>query len=85
MHLVIDHVAELDHVDDTDSGILVEPVTCTAVPEMSPSESRQPCLVSVFAELVDARTVENRGAELDTENLSGPSENSLVDLAEVHS
>ena len=85
MHLVIDHVAELDHVDDTDCRILVKPVTCTSIPEMSPAELRETCLVSILAEFVKACTVENRSAELHAELLACPSENCLVNLSEVHS
>ena len=85
MHLVIDHVSQLDHVDHTDSRRLVEPLTCSAVPEMRLAVSWEAGLVGVVADLLDGGTIEDRRAELQAKPCSGPSENSLVDLSEVHS
>ncbi len=48
------------------------------------TESRHAGLVGVVAYLLDARTVEDRGAELQAEPVARPSENGLVNLSEVH-
>ena len=84
MHLVVNHVTELDHIDNTHSCRLVEPVTCTTVTEISLTISWKACLICVLTDVAEACTVEDRSAELHTELLTSPSENSLVDLTEVH-
>ncbi len=84
MHLVVDHMAEFDHVDDADGRRLVEPVSCSSVPDVGLSESWKIGLVGVLVDLVELCSVENRGRELQSEVLSGPAEDGLVDLSQVH-
>ena len=84
MHLVVNHVTQFDHIDDTDCSILVEPVSCTTVSKMSSSEPRKACLICIITDRVNAGTVENRCTELDAQFGTCPSENGLVNLTEVH-
>ena len=67
VHLVIDHVAQLDHVDHADSGGLVEPVTGAAVAQAGLAISGHAGLVGVVADILDAGAVEDRSAELESE------------------
>ena len=85
MHLVVDHVAELDHVDDTHGCRLVEPVSCSTIPEVGLAIHRHACLLGIFTDVLDGCTVEDRSAELNSEFLSCPTEHGLVNLTEVHS
>ena len=85
MHLVVNHMAELDHIDDTHGCRLVEVISGTSVPELGLSVTWQTRLVGKLVDFLNACTVKDRGAELDSELLSGPSENCFVNLAEVHS
>ena len=78
-------MAELDHIDHAHGCRLVEPVSGAAVAEHCLTELRYARIVGVSAYFIDACTVENRGAELQAEFCARPSENGLVDLAEVHS
>ena len=84
MHLVVNHVSELDHIDHAHGSRLVEVVSRAAVAESGFTELRNTCLLGVVANLIDACTVEDRSAELHAELFSGPTENGLVNLAEVH-
>ena len=59
-----------------------QPATVT---EICLTVSWKSCLVGVLTDVVKCSTVEDRSAELHTELLTSPSENSLVDLTEVHS
>ena len=84
MHLVINHMTELDHIDDSDCRRLVEPVTCTSIPQICLTISWKTCLVCIFADVIKGGTVEDRRAEFESELCSGPTENCLVNLTEVH-
>ena len=85
MHLVVNHMAEFDHIDHTYGCRLVKVVAGDSVTEFGLAVFWNACLVSVLADVLDAGTVENRGAELQAELCAGPAEYGLVDLAEVHS
>ena len=85
MHLVINHMTEFDHIDDTDSSELVEPVSCSTISEVSAAISRKSGLICVSTDFIKACTVENRCTELDSKSLACPSEDGLVNLTEVHS
>ena len=84
MHLVFHHVAELKHVDDADCRGLVETVAGAAVVEIGLAITGKSCLVGPFVEVIETRTVENRGGELLAEFTASPSENGLEYLSEVH-
>ena len=84
MHLVVHHVAQLDHVDHADRGGLVEALARLSVVEVGHAEARHVGLLGVAADLVEAGPVENRRGELHAQLLAGPSEDRLVNLAEVH-
>ena len=84
MHLVVNHVAELDHIDHTHCRRLVEPVTCTTVTEICLTVSWKSCLVSILTDVIESSTVEDRSTELHAKLLTCPTENCLVDLTEVH-
>ncbi len=84
VHLVLDHVTELKHVDHTNGCGLVETVTCTTVVEVSLTVAGKTGLVSPFVQVVERGTVENRSGELLAELTTGPTENSLENLTEVH-
>ena len=84
MHLIVNHMAELDHIDHTHGRRLVEIISGAAVTESGLTELRNTCLLGIVANLIDACTVEDRGTEFHTQFLTGPSEYCLVDLAEVH-
>ena len=78
-------MAELDHVDDAYGSGLVEPVAGAAVAQIGLAVSGDARLVSIVADLLEAGTVEDRGAELEAELVARPSEDCLIYLTEVHS
>src|SRR5689334_17030777 len=84
MHLVVDHVTELQHVDNSNCCGLVEFFTSTTVVEICASELRQAGLGYPLVDLLISSTVENWRCEFHTELQSCPSENGFIDLAQVH-
>src|SRR5512133_3676501 len=84
MHLIINHVAELQHVYNTNGCRLVEPFACATVMQICFSILRNACLVSIFCDLLYSRTVKDRGGKPYTEFLTCPCQNSLIDLTQVH-
>ena len=84
MHLIVDHVTELDHVDHPYGSLLVEALSGTSVIEVSMSESRYPCLIGIFGNLLEGSSVEDRGSKLLAEFLSCPSEYGFVYLTDIH-
>ena len=84
VHLVFDHVAEFEHVDDAYGSGLVEAFAGTAVVEICLSVAGYACLIGPVVEVVERGAVENRGGEFLAEFASGPSEYGLENLSEVH-
>ncbi len=84
VHLVINHVAELEHVDHTYRSELVETVARFTVVEVSLTKARQLRLLDIFLDLRLAGTVEDRRTELHAQLLARPTKDGLEDLAQVH-
>jgi len=84
VHLVLDHVAELKHIDDAYGGRLVKAVACAAVVEVGLAETWQTGLVGPFVKVVERSAVEDRCREFLAQLAAGPSEYGLEDLSEVH-
>ena len=84
VHLVLDHVTELKHVDDAYGGGLVEAFAGAAVVEVGLAVAGQTGLVGPCVEVIEGSAVEDRGGELLAEFTAGPSEDGLEDLSEVH-
>ena len=84
MHLVVDHVAELKHIDYANCCRLVEFLTCATVVEVRPTDIRHSGLTCQLSYLLQRGTVEYWRRELEAKDFACPSEDCLVDLAEVH-
>ena len=85
MHLVVDHVVQLEHVDVADGGGLVEAFASFAVIEVGATVFGKACFAHVTVNLLECGTVENRGLETFVEFFACPAQHSLVNLAKVHS
>ena len=84
MHLVVHHVVQFEIIDVTDRGLLMERLAGFTVVQLGTTVFGQPGLTHVFVDLVDGGTVEDRGGELDTQFLAGPTKNRLINLSQVH-
>ncbi len=84
MHLVLHHVAEFQHVNNTHRCRLVKPLAGTAVIQVSLTITGKAGFVCPFIEVIKRGTVENRGCELLAKLTPRPSEHGLENLAEVH-
>ena len=84
VHLVIDHVAQFEHVDHAHCRRLVETFARTAVEEVGAAAARYACLCGVLVDLFERCPVENRRGELQSQFTAGPTEHGFVNLAEVH-
>ena len=84
MHLVFYHVAELQEVGHTDGSRLVELLAGLTIIYIGRAEAGQTCLVGPLGEVVELGTVEDRSGKLDTELLTGSTEDGFEDLTEVH-
>ena len=84
MHLIVYHVVQLDHVDDTNCSLLVEALTGFAIVEIRVAEFRQTGFFDQITDFLYGRTVEDWRGKLHTQLLAGPAQNGFIDLAEVH-
>ena len=84
VHLVLDHVAQLQHVDHAHSGRLVETVARAAVVQVCLAVAGQPCLVGPFVQVVQTGSVEDRSSKFLAKFAAGPSEHGLEYLTQVH-
>ena len=84
MHLVLDHVAKLEHVGYTNSSQLVELLAGGAVIELRGAVTGQTCLVGPLTEIIQCGTVENGSGELHAQLLAGSTQHGLEDLTDVH-
>ena len=84
MHLVLNHVAELEHIGHTDRCLLVELLTSSTIIQLRGAVAGQACLVRPFAEVVELSTIKDRRGELHTEFAACCTENGLEHLTDVH-
>ena len=85
VHLVIDHVTELEEVGHPNGRGLVEALTGTPVVEVGLTVARQASLVRPGVHIIERSTVEDRCGELAVQTTTRPSQDGLEDLTEVHS
>ena len=85
VHLVLNHVTQLEEVGNTHCGWLVEALASLAVVEIGRAEARQSGLVSPFCQVVELRTIEDRSGKLHAHLLSCCAKDSFENLSEVHS
>ena len=64
VHLVVDHVAQFEHVGHADGGRLVETLARLAVVEVGAAAARDTCLGGILVDLVERSAVEDRRGEL---------------------
>ena len=84
VHLVFDHVAELEHVGHTHRCLLVEAFARRTIVELRGAVAGKTGLVCPFAEIFEVGTVEDGGGELDAELLTGVTEDGFEHLTDVH-
>ncbi len=84
MHLVVDHMAQLQHVDHAHGSRLVELLARLAVVQVGATATRNAGLRRIFVDLVERGPVEDRRGELQPQLTAGPAEHGLVNLPEVH-
>ena len=85
MHLIIDHVTELEEVGDPNRSRLVKLLTRTTIEEVGLTVAGKPCLVGPFVHIVEGSPVKDRSGELTVQTSTSPCKDSLKDLTEVHS
>ena len=84
MHLVLNHVAELEHVGHTDRCLLVELLTGGTIIQLGGTIAGQACLVRPLAEVIQLGAIKDRRSELHTELTACRTENGLKHLTDVH-
>ena len=84
MHLVFNHVAELEHVNHAYGSGLVKALAGTAVIQVGLAVAGQSSLVGPFVEVVESGAVKDGSGEFLAELAAGPTENGLENLTEVH-
>src|SRR3954469_2634008 len=82
--LVVDQMRKLEHVDVTHRHLLLEGLAGHAVEERRLAGRRQLGFLEQILDVDLAGAVEHRRRELEAENLAGPPEVGLQDLADVH-
>ena len=84
MHLILNHVTELQEVGDTYGSRLVETFTGLTVIQVSRAEARQSSLVSPLCEVIQLGTIEDGRRELHAKTLTSSTQDGLENLSEVH-
>src|SRR5437762_5675594 len=84
MHLIINHVMQLDHVDHTDRGFLMEAFTGFSVIQISVTVSWNAGLLAIISNFINRSSVKNWCRESYSQFFSSPTENSFIDLSKVH-
>ena len=84
MHLVVNHVAQFQHVDYADCRRLVETLTGSTVIQVGATATRYTSFSSVFIDLFEACTIEDRGSKLQSQFTTCPTQYGFVDLSQVH-
>src|SRR5437763_6761694 len=84
VNLVVDQMRKLEHVDVTHPHLLLEDLAGHTVEQRRLAGRRQLGLLEQVLDVGLAGAVEHRRRELEAENLAGPPEVGLQDLADVH-
>jgi len=84
MHLILNHVTELQEVGDTNGSLLVERLTRLTIINSRRAEVRQTGLLCPLTQVFKLSTVEDWSSELHTEFLTCSTKNSLEDLSQIH-
>ena len=84
MHLIFNHVTELEEVGDTYGCRLVEHLTGLTIIQMCRAEAGQTCLIGPLCKVIQFGTIKDRCSELHTKALTGCTEDCLEYLTEVH-
>ena len=84
MHLIVDHVAEFQHVDDTHCCRLVETFTSTTIVQVGTAVTRKACLVGQLVDFLKRCTVEDWSSKVDTQLQASPTKHSFENLTQVH-
>lgn len=84
MHLVFNHVTELQHVSHTYRSLLLECFTGTTIIQRCLAVARQAGLIGPFVQIVQRCTVKDRSGKLHAQVFSGTPENGLEYLTDVH-
>ena len=84
MHLVFNHVAQLQHVSDTHGSHLVEWFASTTIVQLCLAITWQTSLRGPLVQVIQGSTVEDRSSELLAQLLACPTEHGFEDLTQVH-
>ena len=84
MHLVFNHVPQLQHISYTYSCRLVKLLTCTTVTKIRFTVTRQSCLVCPFVQILHCSTIEDRSSKFNAQCFSGTSKYSFKNLTDIH-
>ncbi len=84
MDLVVDQMVQLEHVDETNRGLLLERFTRPAIEQPCLAIAGQPRVDQTLVDLIFIRSVEDRRHGTEAKLCSRPAEVSLQDLTHVH-
>ena len=84
MHLIVNHVAQLQEVSHTHRSRLVETLTSTTIIQVRLTVARNTSFVCPFVQIIQSRTIEDRSSELNVQLTSGPTQHGLENLSQVH-
>src|SRR5436190_1112858 len=84
MHLVVHHMMELNDIDDTYRGFLVEPFTCFTIIQIGMAKLRQSCFSDPFRNFIYTCTIEDWSGKFQSQLFPGPAQYGFVYLSQVH-
>ena len=72
MHLVVDHVMQLNHIDVAHGSRLVEAFSGFPIVQISTTVTRQTCHIGIMVDFFRRSTIEDRRSKLQAQLLPGP-------------
>src|SRR6185503_10697873 len=84
MHLIINHMVKLDHVDNTHCSFLVETIPRFSVKQVSMTHHWNFGISTIISYLISGSSIKNWCSEFHSQLLTCPTQHSFIDLSKVH-
>src|SRR5690606_21044692 len=84
VHLVVHHVSQFQHVNNTYRGRLVKTLTCTTIIKEGVTKLWNTGFFCKLVDIIYGCTIKDWRSIFSTELLTGPSQHGFINLADVH-
>ncbi|CUP64901.1 Uncharacterised protein [Segatella copri] len=84
VHLILNHMTQLQEVSHTNSSWLVKLLSCLTIIKVSRAETWQACLICPFREIIQFSTIKDRSSKLYTQLFTCSTQDTLEYLTKIH-